>query len=90
MNQKRRARLFFALLGVLVFVGTASKPVAAAEAPAPRAPLVTRITSVEQLVPFGKILLRRDVPAAIQLQLTPAKITSLAYPTSIAFNPLEA
>ncbi len=60
MNHKRRALLFFALLGVFVFAGPVVKQVAAAEAPAPRAPLVPRITSVEQLVPFAKILLQRD------------------------------
>ena len=60
MNPKRRAFMFFALLGGFVFAGSIVKPVAAAEAPVPRAPLVPRITSVEQLVPFAKILLQRD------------------------------
>ena len=60
MNPKKRALLFFALLGGFVFAGPVARQAAAAEGPVPRTPLVPRITSVEQLVPFAKILLQRD------------------------------
>ncbi len=60
MNAKSRVLLLVVLLGSFVLAGPILKQVAAAEAPVPRAPLVPRITSVEQLVPFAKILLQRD------------------------------
>ena len=60
MNAKSRVLLLVVLLGGFVLAGPILKQVAAAEAPVPRAPLVPRITSVEQLVPFAKILLQRD------------------------------
>jgi len=55
---------FLAILAATVFVyfsvERAPLKVMAADAPAPRAPLIPRITSVDQLVPFAKLTLQRD------------------------------
>ncbi len=49
----------FLSLGFFLEPGTAARP-AAEDIPKPSAPVLPRITSVDQLVPFAKIVLQRD------------------------------
>ena len=60
MYQKKISSLLFSLLGFFLFSSAFLRQATAAEAPTPRSPLVPRITSAEQLVPFAKIILQRD------------------------------